>query len=83
MLLVHQLKNCCDIIISKYGKTACIEIKDGLKPNSQQKLTPGEEKFKFEWQGMYFIVTSCYDAEVVTACFQCIEEYKNKELKEI
>ena len=62
VLLIHTLKNCCDIIISKNMKTACIEIKDGLKPKSARKLTEGELKFKNNWQGNYFIITSENDA---------------------
>ena len=63
VLLIHTLKNCCDIIISKNMRTACIEIKDGLKPKSQRKLTEGEQKFKNEWQGNYFIIESVEDAD--------------------
>ena len=65
VLLIHTLKNCCDIIISKDLKTACIEIKDGLKPKSQRKLTEGELKFKESWQGLYFIVESVEDANKI------------------
>jgi len=60
VLIVSQLKNCCDIIVSKGGRTICVEIKDGLKPPSGQKLTPGELKFQSEWQGEYMII-NCVD----------------------
>lgn len=60
VLIVSQLKNCCDIIVSKGGRTICIEIKDGSKPPSRQKLTSGELKFQSEWQGEYMIV-NCVD----------------------
>ena len=63
VLLIHTLKNCCDIIISKNKRTACIEIKDGLKPKSARKLTAGEMKFKKSWQGEYYIVESTQDAD--------------------
>ena len=56
VLIVSQLKNCCDIIVSKNGRTICIEIKDGLKPPSGQKLTAGELKFQSEWRGEYMVV---------------------------
>lgn len=58
VLIISQLKNCCDIIVSKNGRTIAVEIKDGNKPPSQQKLSPGELKFKDEWQGEYSIITS-------------------------
>jgi Holliday junction resolvase len=57
VLIISQLKNCCDIIVSKNGRTIAVEIKDGAKPLSKQKLTEGEAKFKSEWQGEYAIVT--------------------------
>lgn len=60
VLIISQLKNCCDIIVSKNGRTIAIEIKDGNKPKHQQKLTSGELKFKNEWQGEYKIV-NCID----------------------
>lgn len=57
VLIISQLKNCCDIIVSKNGRTIAVEIKDGSKPLSKQKLTEGEAKFKSEWQGEYALVT--------------------------
>lgn len=56
VLIISQLKNCCDIIVSKNGRTIAVEIKDGAKPLSKQKLTEGEAKFKAEWQGEYALV---------------------------
>jgi hypothetical protein len=49
VLLVHQLKNCCDCIIVYKGKTIAIEIKDGKKPPSARKLTGGEAEFADNW----------------------------------
>lgn len=45
VLIVSQLKKCCDIFVAYRGKWIAIEIKDGDKPKSAQKLTPGEQKF--------------------------------------
>ena len=56
VLDIAQLKNCCDIFVSKHNITIAIEIKDGEKPPSQRKLTDGELKFKNEWKGLYEIV---------------------------
>jgi Holliday junction resolvase len=60
VLIISQLKNCCDIIVSKNGRTIAVEIKDGEKPPSQQKLSAGELKFKDEWQGEYMLI-NCID----------------------
>ena len=60
VLIISQLKNCCDIIVSKNGRTIAVEIKDGEKPPSQQKLSVGEMKFKAEWQGEYRLI-NCID----------------------
>ena len=35
-----------------------IELKDGDKPLSQQKLTIDEIKFQADWQGQYSVVSS-------------------------
>lgn len=61
VLIISQLKNCCDIIVSKDGRTIAIEIKDESKPPSAQKLSKGEVKFKDEWQGEYRLVTRIDD----------------------
>ena len=60
VLIISQLKNCADIVVSKNGRTIIIEIKDGEKTPSKQKLTEGELKFKNEWQGEYMLV-NCID----------------------
>jgi len=60
VLIISQLKNCCDIIVSKNGRTIAVEIKDGSKVASKQKLSIGELKFKSEWQGEYRLIT-CID----------------------
>jgi Holliday junction resolvase len=45
VLIISQLKNCCDIMISKGGHTIACEIKDPNKPPSKRRLTEGEQKF--------------------------------------
>lgn len=60
VLIISQLKNCCDIIVSRNGRTIAVEIKDGNKPPSARKLSTGELKFKDEWQGEYKLVI-CVD----------------------
>ena len=61
VLIISQLKNCCDIIVSKDGRTIAVEIKDGKKTPSQQKLSEGELKFEREWQGEYRLIKSIDD----------------------
>ena len=56
VLIISQLKNCCDIIVSKNGRTVAVEIKDGNKPPSARKLSDGEIKFRDGWQGEYALV---------------------------
>lgn len=74
VLIISQLKNCCDLIVSKQGVTVAIEIKDGKKPPSKQKLSKGEIKFKEEWQGDYALI-NCID--------QVIELDKTKLRKQV
>lgn len=63
VLDIHNLKNCCDIIISKDYVTIAVEIKDGSKPPSARKLTKGEQKFFNEWQGQKAIISSLEQVE--------------------
>lgn len=65
VLIISQLKNCCDIIVSKNGRTVAVEIKDGDKPPSQRKLTEGEESFRKSWQGEYSIIESIDDIKAL------------------
>ena len=65
VLIISQLKNCCDIIVSKNGRTIAVEIKDGEKPPSAQKLSEGEIKFANEWQGEYKLINCLEDVYVV------------------
>ena len=67
VLIISQLKNCCDLIISKNGRTIAIEIKDGAKPKSAQKLSEGEVKFMEQWQGEYKLITSLDDVGALNA----------------
>lgn len=60
VLLIHQLKNCADIIVSKNGRTVVVEIKNSKLSPCKQRLTKGEEEFRENWQGNYAVVT-CED----------------------
>ena len=74
VLDIHQIPNSADILIGKWMHCIVIEIKDGSKPPSNRKLTPGEIKFKDRWRGDYRIVTCLQDVLDID------KEYKNKVL---
>jgi hypothetical protein len=42
---ISQLKNCADLVVSGYGRTLYVEVKDGSKPPSARRLTGGELLF--------------------------------------
>jgi hypothetical protein len=60
VLIISQLKKCCDLVVSK-RLTGLVEIKDGDLPPSKRKLTKDEEEFRASWKGPYFIVESLDD----------------------
>ena len=70
VLIISQLKNCFDILVSKNGRTVAVEIKDGSKPPSARKLTEGEQEFKDGWQGEYVIIESIDDVIKLNASGQ-------------
>ena len=50
-----------DIVIGKYNLTDLVEIKDGSKPPSAQKLTDDEERFHKNWGGSVRIIRTVDD----------------------
>jgi len=73
VLDIWQIKNACDIFITKNGQTVAVEIKDGSKPPSARKLTSGEIDFKERWmlQGHWRLVESLEDVTAVNREFSC------------
>jgi hypothetical protein len=70
VLIISQLKNCCDIMVSKGGVTIAVEIKDGSKPPSARKLSKGEQEFKDNWLGRWELVESIDDViNINSNCF--------------
>ena len=63
VLDISQLKKCCDLLVAKHRITVAVEVKDGTASKSKQKLTEGEKKFKEEWKGHYWIITSLAEVE--------------------
>ena len=61
-----QQKNFCDGMLVYRGVTVAVEIKDGSKPPSQQRLTEGEKRFSERWTahgGKYAVIRSLEDAQ--------------------
>jgi len=59
VLHTHQLgKGAPDIVIGYMNQNYLIEIKDGNKSKSQQKLTPDELEFASKWGGNYAVCNS-------------------------
>lgn len=60
---MHQLgKGCPDLLIGFRGVNYVMEIKDGDKPLSAQRLTPDEQAWVFGWGGAVDVVNSVDDA---------------------
>lgn len=58
-------KGCPDLVVgigSGYGLNLFVEIKDGNKPPSAQKLTPDQVKWHSEWKGSKVVVNSVESA---------------------
>ena len=63
VLHLHTIgKGCPDILVGFRSKNALVEIKDGAKSPSAQKLTPDEATFQAEWRGQVIIINSVDDA---------------------
>ena len=63
-------KGCPDILVGYTNaggvqRNIVMEIKDGEKPPSQQRLTPDEEKWFERWQGECAVVNSTYAVDLV------------------
>lgn len=51
-----------DLLVSTGKRTFLVEVKDGSKPPSQQKLTTDEKEFHSVWRGELFTITSIPEA---------------------
>jgi hypothetical protein len=62
---VHTVAHLFDILVFHKGKTYCVEIKDGAKVKSAQKLKPGEQQCKNDLESVgvkYWIIDSVEQA---------------------
>lgn len=68
VLIVSQLKNAFDILVGFNGRLFIMEIKDGNKPPSAQRLTDGELKSKalFESVGVKYHVINSVESALET-----------------
>lgn len=55
-------KGCPDVIVGIFGINLLVEIKDGEKPLSQQKLSQKEKEFHEKWKGQVCIINSVDEA---------------------
>lgn len=59
VLILSDVGNGCpDIMVGFRGVNYLVEIKDGKKSPSKQRLTPHEEEFHQSWRGQVVIIRS-------------------------
>lgn len=51
-----------DLVVGMRGRNWLLEIKDGNKPPSQQRLTDAQIDFKATWRGHWAVVRSAIEA---------------------
>lgn len=79
VLPLHQIgKGCPDLLVGYEGKNFLLEVKDGNKPPSQQKLTPDEQKFHQEWQGEVATVDSPESAIALVFGLNYLSQRENR-----
>ena len=57
--LLHAVgEGCPDLLVGYKGLNMLLEVKDGAKPPSAQKLTPQQEIWHRDWRGQRVVVNS-------------------------
>lgn len=51
-----------DLLVGFQGKNFILEVKDGERPPSEQKLTPDEAEWHRKWRGEVAVVTDIWEA---------------------
>jgi Holliday junction resolvase len=51
-----------DLVVGYRGRVFLLEVKDGDKPPSAQRLTPDQVKFHAEWAGLPLFVVNSVEA---------------------
>ena len=67
-------RGCPDLLVGYRGVNYLLEVKDGEKPKSAQKLTPDEDAWHFMWMGQVAVVTCDWDCDVLLGCWSAEEE---------
>lgn len=55
-------KGCPDLLIGMYGQNLLVEVKNGKKPPSAQKLTEHEQLFFDSWKGQVCVIRNVTEA---------------------
>lgn len=55
-------QGCPDLLVGYRGVNSVLEVKDGTKPPSAQKLTPDEANWHARWRGQVTIVRTVDEA---------------------
>lgn len=58
---VHAIPGALDLIVGVCGIDQRVEVKDGAKPPSKQKLTPAEKKEIARWKGRKPVIITSID----------------------
>ena len=78
-LRLHAVgQGCPDILVGYAQKNHLLEIKDGAKAPSQQKLTPAQERWHAEWRGNVFTVNSTEQALKAMGIWPLIKGYRRE-----
>ncbi len=72
VLHTHQLgRGAPDLVLGYINSNYMIELKDGNKTKSQQKLTPDEVQFQESWNGNYAV---CNSIEQILTLIDYVDE---------
>ena len=55
-------RGCPDLLVGHRGHNFLVEVKDGTKAPSRQRLTPDEERWHQTWRGQVHVVRSVMEA---------------------
>ena len=53
---------CADLLVGHGNTLTLVEVKDGSRPPSEQKLNALQEEFHAQWEGFAFVVKSPEEA---------------------
>ena len=53
---------CPDLLVGWQGRNYLIEVKNPAKPNSDQRLTPEQDRWHIEWRGGVSVARTVEDA---------------------